>query len=71
MARPLRIELAGGYYHVMNRGNNRQDIFLTDKDRKAFMGALVDSCEIYDVHLFVYVLMSNIFICWFTPPGPI
>ncbi len=61
MARPLRIELAGGYYHVMNRGNNRQDIFLIDKDRKAFLEALADSCEIYDVKLIAYVLMSNHF----------
>jgi REP element-mobilizing transposase RayT len=61
MARPLRIELAGGYYHVMNRGNNRQDIFLTDKDRKALMEALADSCEIYQVHLIAYVLMTNHF----------
>jgi REP element-mobilizing transposase RayT len=61
MARPLRIELAGGYYHVMNRGNNRQDIFLTDKDRKAFVEALADSCEIYDAKLIAYVLMSNHF----------
>ena len=61
MARPLRIELAGGYYHVMSRGNNRQDIFLTDKDRKAFVEALADSCEIYDVKLIGYVLMSNHF----------
>jgi hypothetical protein len=29
MARPLRIELGDGYYHVMNRGNNRQDTFLS------------------------------------------
>jgi REP element-mobilizing transposase RayT len=49
MARPLRIELADGYYHVMNRGNNRQDIFLAD------------CCEIYDVKLIAYVLMSNHF----------
>ncbi len=61
MARPLRIELADGYYHVMNRGNNRLDIFLTDKDRKAFVEALADSCEIYHVHLIAYVLMSNHF----------
>ncbi len=61
MARPLRIELAGGYYHVMNRGNNRQDIFLTDKDRKTFLGALADSCEIYNVNLMAYVLMTNHF----------
>jgi hypothetical protein len=47
MARPLRIELADGYYHVLNRGNNRQDIFLSDKDRKTFLEALAESCEIY------------------------
>jgi hypothetical protein len=27
MASPLRIELADGYYHVMNRGSSRQDFF--------------------------------------------
>ena len=61
MARPLRIELADGYYHVMNRGNNRQDIFLSDQDRKVFLEALADSCEIYHVNLLGYVLMSNHF----------
>ena len=61
MARPLRIEISGGYYHVMNRGNNRQDIFLSDKDRKAFLEALADSCEIYDVRPMAYVLMTNHF----------
>ena len=61
MARPLRIEIPDGYYHVMNRGNNRQDIFLSDKDRIAFMEALAVSCEIHDVHLMAYVLMTNHF----------
>jgi N12 class adenine-specific DNA methylase len=37
MARPLRIEYPGAYYHVKNRGNRRDDIFLTDKDRKVFL----------------------------------
>ena len=27
MARPLRIEYPGAYYHVINRGNNREKIF--------------------------------------------
>ena len=27
MARPLRIEYPGAYYHVINRGNNRGKIF--------------------------------------------
>ena len=30
MARPLRIELAGGRYHVTARGHDRRDIFLSD-----------------------------------------
>jgi hypothetical protein len=28
MARPLRIQYPGAYYHVMNRGNNKQNIFI-------------------------------------------
>jgi hypothetical protein len=43
MARPLRIEYPGAYYHVMNRGNRRVDIFLTDKDRKVYLDGWADS----------------------------
>ena len=32
MARPLRIEYPGAYYHVMNRGQSRRNIFI-DKRR--------------------------------------
>jgi REP element-mobilizing transposase RayT len=59
MARPLRIEYPGGYYHVMNRSNCGEDIFLTDKDRRVFLDGLADSCEIYHTKLISYVLMSN------------
>jgi len=59
MARPLRVEFPGAYYHVMNRGNNRQDIFISDRDRNTFLEALSDSCEIHDVSIIAYVLMSN------------
>ena len=34
MARPLRIELAGGLYHVMSRGNERRAIVRDDADRQ-------------------------------------
>ncbi len=61
MARPLRIEYPGAYYHVMNRGNRGEDIFLRDKDRNLFLDALADSCEIYDIKLIIYVLMANHF----------
>ena len=61
MARPLRIEYPGAYYHVMNRGNRGEDIFLTDKDRKVFLAGLADSCETYHIKLIAFVLMTNHF----------
>ncbi|HEU5072052.1 MAG TPA: transposase, partial [Verrucomicrobiae bacterium] len=33
MPRKLRIEYAGAIYHVMNRGDRREAIFLEDADR--------------------------------------
>ena len=47
MTRPLRIQFPGAYYHVMNRGNRGEDIFLNDKDRQVFVDGLADSCDIY------------------------
>ena len=61
MARPLRIEYPGAFYHVMNRGNRGEDIFLTDTDRQVFLDGLADSCETYCIKLFTYVLMTNHF----------
>ena len=40
MARPLRIEYPGVYYHVMNRGNRQEDIFKSDHDREKFLDYL-------------------------------
>jgi hypothetical protein len=45
----------------MNRGNRREDIFLTDQDRKVFVDGLADSCEIYHIKLIAYVLMAMFF----------
>lgn len=35
MMRKLRVEYPGAIYHVMNRGNRREVIFLDDADRQA------------------------------------
>ncbi len=40
MARPLRIEFAGAFYHVTSRGNARADIFSDDFDRYQFLKLL-------------------------------
>ena len=51
MWRPLRIQYPGAYYHVMNRGNRREDIFITDTDRSIFVDGLADSCETFIANL--------------------
>ena len=33
MPRKMRVEYAGAIYHVMSRGDRREDIFLDDMDR--------------------------------------
>ena len=60
MARPLRIQYPGAYYHVMNRGNRREDIFVTDQDRQVFLVALADSCETYHINSFEDVVHQSI-----------
>ena len=40
MPRQLRIQYPGAMYHVMSRGNRRQDIFLDDVDRQDFLKTL-------------------------------
>lgn len=40
MARSVRIEYAGAYYHVMARGNRREAIFQDKEDRRFFMKCL-------------------------------
>ena len=34
MSRPLRLELAGGLYHVTSRGDGREDIYLSDERQR-------------------------------------
>ena len=48
MARPLRIQYENAYYHVTRRGNARQEIYLQDVDRTAFLKFLARSAEIWD-----------------------
>jgi hypothetical protein len=40
MSRPWRIEYEGALYHLLSRGNERCDIFMSDKDRSSFLDAV-------------------------------
>jgi hypothetical protein len=45
MARALRIEYGGAFYHVMARGNRRERIFRDEADRLLFYQTLGEACE--------------------------
>lgn len=59
MARPLRIQFSGAFYHVTSRGDAGEDIFRDDTDRKALLHVL----EHVIVHMrwrcHAYCLMGN------------
>ena len=59
MARPLRLELAGGLYHVTSRGNARSDIYLDDEDRVNWLELFNDVCSRFNWVCHAYCLMSN------------
>jgi len=59
MARPLRIEFEGAFYHVLARGNARQRIFLGDGDRNLFVGNLGRVSQRFDWTVWAWCLMDN------------
>jgi putative transposase len=59
MARPWRIQYEGAVYHVISRGNERQDIFLEDRDRLDFLGLLARASGGFDLRIMAFCLMSN------------
>lgn len=59
MSRPLRIEYTGAWYHVMNRGRRREDIFEDDGDYRLFLDVLRDTAKMWNLNVSAYCLMSN------------
>ena len=61
MARPLRIEYPGAMYHVMNRGNQRRNVFGKKVDCETFLEKLEYFSELFNVKIYCYALMNNHF----------
>ena len=59
MARPLRMLDGGAWYHVVNRGNNRQRVLKDTRDHEHFLEILAKGCASFKVELHAYVLMGN------------
>lgn len=59
MTRPLRVEYPGAYYHVVNRGNNQENIYKNDRDKEKFVEYLEKAVERFSIIVHTYCLMSN------------
>jgi putative transposase len=59
MARKPRIHFPGAFYHVILRGNGKQDIFFEDDDRYRFYLLLQEGVERFRHRIHALCLMSN------------
>jgi REP element-mobilizing transposase RayT len=59
MTRPLRIELAGGLYHVTSRGDRQEDIYFSDEDRLKWLEILGEVCSRCNWRCHAWCQMSN------------
>ncbi|MBN1688110.1 MAG: transposase [Candidatus Omnitrophica bacterium] len=59
MARPLRIEYPGAWYHVMNRGRHREKIFRVKKDYQTYFDLIGKCLKFFEFEVHAYSLMPN------------
>jgi REP element-mobilizing transposase RayT len=70
MPRPLRIQYEGACYHVVSRGDRREDIFVNDNDRNEFLRTLGAACLKTGWQVHAYCLMDNHFHLVVETPKP-
>ena len=59
MARRPRVHFPGALYHVIARGNQRQDIFLAEEDFKTYLSYLSEYKSKYSFYVYAFALMRN------------
>jgi putative transposase len=59
LARPLRIEYEGAFYHITARGNERKRIFLSRADYEKFLANLMKNALRFSIVVHCFVLMGN------------
>jgi REP element-mobilizing transposase RayT len=61
MPRPHRPDLHGAWYHVINRGADRQDVFSCEADFAYFETLMADAVATHGIEIHAYSLMDNHF----------
>jgi putative transposase len=59
MGRKARIWYEGAMYHIINRGNSRQNIFIDPADRVVFLDKLRGLEMEHGLRVHAYCLMTN------------
>jgi putative transposase len=59
MPRPLRVILPHTPHHIVQRGHNRQKIFMTDEDYNYYRENLIHFKQEFGFRIFAYCLMTN------------
>jgi putative transposase len=59
VARPLRVEFPGAFYHVTSRGNERKMVFQNNRDREKYLTYLESAHDRYGAIIHVYCFMGN------------
>ena len=69
MPRMMRVEYPGAIYHVIDRGDRRENIFVTDVDRHDFLKTLAEACHKTGWQVHAWCLMNNHFHLILETPG--
>jgi len=69
MPRSARIVIPGCPHHVTQRGNNRQDVFFVDDDRRVYLRLLAMQTRKFGLKIEGYCLMANHVHLIATPAG--
>ncbi|NUM56895.1 MAG: transposase, partial [Candidatus Hydrogenedentes bacterium] len=59
MPRIARIVIPGCAHHITQRGNNKQDVFFVDDDRRVYLGLLKRAAAAHGLVVHGYCLMTN------------
>ncbi len=59
MGRPKRLQFPGACYYIVLKGNNRQDIFVSNADRRYFLSLARAYKERYGLKVYAYCLLGR------------
>jgi REP element-mobilizing transposase RayT len=70
MPRPLRYQIPGATYHLMNRGVRGEPLYTDRREHTRFLELLSETCARYEWLLRAYCLMGNHYHLLVTTPEP-